>query len=99
MGIGGLVLHPTSTYVSDSGPAPDGVNNGSVVIRIVYQGTSILLTGDIEHETDGDLMRWDHRLRSDILKAGAPRLTNFLNARVSRECQSQRCGHIVRKKQ
>ena len=69
MGIGGLVLHPTSAYISDSGPAPDGVNNGSVVIRIVYRGTSILLTGDIEHETDGDLMRWSHRLRSDILKA------------------------------
>ena len=69
MGIGGLVLHPTSAYVSNLGPAPDGLNNGSVVIRIVYRGTSILLTGDIEHETDGDLMRWGHRLRSDILKA------------------------------
>ena len=69
VGIGGLVLHPTPAYVSDSGPAPDGANNGSVVIRIAHQGTSILLTGDIEHETDGDLMRWGHRLRSDILKA------------------------------
>lgn len=69
VGIGGLVLHPTPAYVSASGPAPDGMNNGSVVIRIVHQGTSILLTGDIEHETDGDLMRWGHRLRSDILKA------------------------------
>ena len=69
VGIGGLVLHPTSAYVSDSGPAPDGLNNGSVVIRIVHQGTAILLTGDIEHETDGDLVRWGHRLRSDILKA------------------------------
>ncbi len=69
VGIGGLVLHPTPAYVSASGSAPDGMNNGSVVIRIVHQGTSILLTGDIEHETDGDLMRWGHRLRSDILKA------------------------------
>ena len=69
VGIGGLVLHPTSAYVSDLGPAPDGLNNGSVVIRIVHQEIAILLTGDIEHETDGDLMRWGHRLRSDILKA------------------------------
>ena len=68
VGIGGLVLHPTSAYVSDSGPAPDGLNNGSVVIRIVHEETSLLLTGDIEHETDGDLIRWGHRLRSDILK-------------------------------
>ena len=69
VGIGGLVLHPTSAYISNSGPAPDGVNNGSVVIRIVYWETAILLTGDIEHETDSDLMLWNHRLRSDILKA------------------------------
>ena len=69
VGIGGLVLHPTSAYISNSGPAPDGVNNGSVVIRIVYRETAILLTGDIEHETDSDLMLWNHRLRSDILKA------------------------------
>ena len=99
VGIGGLVLHPTPAYVSDSGPAPDGANNGSVVIRIAHQGTSILLTGDIEHETDGDLMRWGHRLRSDILKVSAPRLAHFLNIRISRGCQSQRCDHIVRKKQ
>ena len=69
VGIGGLVLHPTPAYVSNSGSAPDGVNNGSVVIRIVYRETAILLTGDIEHETDSDLMLWNHRLRSDILKA------------------------------
>ena len=69
IGLGGLVLHPTPAYVSHSGPAPEGANNGSVVIRIVYRGTAMLLTGDIEHETDGDLMRWGHRLRADILKA------------------------------
>ena len=69
IGIGGLVLHPTSDYVSDSGPAPEGANNGSVVIRIAHRGATLLLTGDIERETDGDMARWGHRLRADILKA------------------------------
>lgn len=69
IGLGGLVLHPTPDYVSDSGPAPEGANNGSVVIRIVHRGTTLLLTGDIERETDGDMARWGHRLRADVLKA------------------------------
>ena len=69
IGLGGLVLHPTPDYVSASGPAPEGANNGSVVIRIVHRGTTLLLTGDIERETDGDMARWGHRLRADILKA------------------------------
>ena len=69
IGLGGLVLHPTPEYVSDSGPAPEGANNGSVVIRIVHRGTTLLLTGDIERETDGDMARWGHRLRADVLKA------------------------------
>ena len=69
IGLGGLVLHPTPDYVSDSGPAPEGENNGSVVIRIVHRGTTLLLTGDIERETDGDMARWGHRLRADVLKA------------------------------
>lgn len=69
IGLGGLVLHPTPDYVSDSGPAPEGANNGSVVIRIVHRGATLLLTGDIERETDGDMARWGHRLRADILKA------------------------------
>ena len=69
LGIGGLVLHPTAAYVSTSGPAPDGLNNGSVVIRIAHAGKSLLLTGDIELETDNTLGRWGDRLHSDVLKA------------------------------
>ena len=69
VGIGGLVLHPTPTYVSESGPAPDGLNNGSVVIRIAHEGRSLLLTGDVEHETDDHIIRWGKRLEADVLKA------------------------------
>lgn len=64
-----LVLHPTPDYVSRNGPAPLGLNNGSVVIRLAFGGTAVLLTGDIEHETDPDLLRWGDRLRAQVLKA------------------------------
>ncbi len=64
-----VVLHPTPDYVSRNGPAPLGLNNGSVVISLTYRGIAVLLTGDIEHETDSDLLRWGDRLRAQVLKA------------------------------
>lgn len=68
-GVGGVVLHPVADFVSDEDGVSHGLNNGSVVMRFTYLGRSILLTGDIEHETDGALLRWNERLRADILKA------------------------------
>ena len=68
-GVGALVLHPTPAFVLEEEGVSHGLNNGSVVMRLVYQGRKILLTGDIEHETDGALLRWKERLRADILKA------------------------------
>ena len=68
-GVDALVLHPTPDYVSKSGPAPMGLNNGSLVIRLTYGGSAVLLTGDIEHETDSDLLRWGDRLHAQVLKA------------------------------
>ena len=68
-GAGVLVLHPTPAYVSMDGEAPHGLNNGSVVLRITFGGKAVLLTGDIEHETDRDLLRWEERLRAEVLKA------------------------------
>lgn len=68
-GVSALVLHPAPTFVSDEEGASHGLNNGSVVMRLAYEGRKILLTGDIEHETDEALLRWKGRLQSDILKA------------------------------
>ncbi len=68
-GVEALVLHPTPDYVSERGPAPRGLNNSSVVIRLTYRGSTILLTGDIEHETDPDLLRWGDLLRAQVLKS------------------------------
>jgi len=72
VGLGGVeivVLHPSGEYVSPSGEAPHGLNNGSVVLHLRYGASSILLTGDIERETDPDLIRWGAMLEADVLKA------------------------------
>jgi len=66
---GALILHPDRDWVNLKGEAPHGLNNGSVVMRLTYGKMAVLLTGDIEHETDRDLIRWGTRLRSQILKA------------------------------
>ena len=68
-GAGGLILHPTPTFVADDGRAPRGSNNGSVVLRLKYRGVSVLLTGDVEWETDAALLNWRDRLQCTILKA------------------------------
>lgn len=64
-----VVLHPRPEFVNPDGPAPDGLNNGSVVFKVTYRGQSVLLTGDIEHETDPALLSWGGRLASTILKS------------------------------
>jgi len=68
-GVGVVVIHPTHKYVSGKGKAPRGINNGSVVLQVRYGGQGMLLTGDVEKETDGELLRWGDRLRADVLKA------------------------------
>ncbi len=68
-GVGGVVLHPSPSFVAPEEGVSHDLNNGSVVIRFDYLGMALLLTGDIEHETDGALLRWKDRLRADILKA------------------------------
>ena len=67
-GVGGLVLHPNPHFVSEAGVSLDGLNNGSVVLRLTYEGKAVLLTGDIEQETDPDLLGWGDRLHSEVLK-------------------------------
>ena len=50
------ILHPRASFVNRDVPTPEGLNNGSVVLRVDYAGYSLLLTGDIEHGTDGALV-------------------------------------------
>jgi len=67
-GVGALVLHPSTTFVDAAGESGSGLNNGSVVLRFDYQGTRVLFTGDVEHETDQAILAWGARVRSDLLK-------------------------------
>ena len=67
--VGVTVLHPGPKWVSARQRAPHGANNGSLVMRLDYRGHSVLLTGDVERETDAELLRWGSRLRADVLKA------------------------------
>lgn len=57
------VLGPMSGGYSD-------VNNYSIVIRLVYGETSVLLTGDAEAESEAELLNAWSDLKSDILCVG-----------------------------
>ncbi len=56
--VGCVVLHPGLEFVTQEGEPKGGLNNGSVVLKLEYRDIGILLTGDIEHETDLSLIRW-----------------------------------------
>ncbi len=46
-------------------------NDGSVVLKVTYGGTSFLLTGDAEHAAETDLVaQYGDLLRSDVVKVG-----------------------------
>ena len=43
-------------------------NNSSLVVRVTVEGTTVLLTGDVEPEAQRDLLRRGVDLRADVLK-------------------------------
>lgn len=49
---------------------PEDTNNTSIVIRIVYGGTSFLFTGDAEQETEEKILESDQDIESTVLKVG-----------------------------
>lgn len=60
------ILYPTDdvTSVSDT-------NTASVVLRVVYGDTAIMLTGDLPSKEEQALfLKWGYGLDSDVLKAG-----------------------------
>jgi competence protein ComEC len=69
-GVGAFVLHPVPKFVSQECDAPMGRNNTSVVLRITYGGTSLLLTGDAEKEAERFFINWGDRLPARVLKVG-----------------------------
>jgi competence protein ComEC len=59
------VLHPGSKPLT--GTASDD-NNNSIVLRIDYGPTSLLLTGDAESEAEADMVKAGLPLQADLLK-------------------------------
>ncbi len=46
-------------------------NAGSIVMRVVYGDTSVMLTGDLPSKEEQELfLKWGYELDSDVLKAG-----------------------------
>ncbi len=62
-------LNPPATLVQP-GDAKWKMNNTSVVIRLDYGETSFLLTGDLEHEGEEELLKQGMPLKADVLKIG-----------------------------
>ena len=56
------VLGPVESYAD--------TNNTSLVLRLVYQSTSFLFTGDMEKDAELDLLDSGAAVRSDVLKVG-----------------------------
>lgn len=61
------ILYPFETVV---GQKFDNVNNSSVAVRVEYENTRILLTGDLEVEAEAELVAHGVDIEADIFKAG-----------------------------
>lgn len=62
------VLHPTDDFVTPEGEAPYNVNNGSVVLRLVYGRVSFLFLGDVELEAERALLCYGDWPQSTVIK-------------------------------
>ena len=90
-GVGAIVLHPTSAFVTAVGESPHDLNNGSVVLRLEAGSNSVLFTGDIEVESDPAMLGWGERLQSTILKvahhgsktSSRPAFVDAVNPRIA----------------
>ncbi|MBA7483426.1 ComE operon protein 3 [subsurface metagenome] len=65
-GIGIDILHPQEKFLKGGGSEP---NNNSIVMKLSYGKVKFLLTGDIEREAEGLIVKkYGSRLKSTILK-------------------------------
>jgi len=64
-GVRAEVLHPPTVRLSGT---KDDTNNNSIVLRLTYGKTSMLLTGDADAEAEGDILASGVRIQSDVLK-------------------------------
>ena len=65
-----FVLHPSDKFITQEGRPAYGINNTSVVVKIVFGETSLLLTGDAEREAESAMLHYSPIMQSEILKVG-----------------------------
>ncbi len=89
------VLAPDPGYVNGGAP----VNNDSLVMRVEYGKSSVLLEGDAEapSETGNGRQRTPHT--SNAAKGRSPRKQNFDDTRVLRRRSAQGCSRLRRTRQ
>jgi competence protein ComEC len=65
------VLHPSGEFLPSSLHPARNLNNESVVLKIVFGSTTLLLEGDAERDAEARMVRfYGGFLRSDLLKVG-----------------------------
>jgi len=65
------VVHPSGVFTEADTSGRTNLNNQSLVLRIVYGSTSILLSGDAEEDAEETIVhRYGGFIRSDVLKVG-----------------------------
>ncbi|HJS20389.1 MAG TPA: MBL fold metallo-hydrolase [Anaerolineales bacterium] len=60
----------TFEVLSPRNNSPENLNNGSLVLRLLYGKTAFLFTGDAEEDIEEELRRTNQPLDADILKVG-----------------------------
>ncbi|MFA5098300.1 MAG: DNA internalization-related competence protein ComEC/Rec2 [Candidatus Margulisiibacteriota bacterium] len=63
----GYVLSPPESFLKGT---ESDANNSSIVIRLVYGGTSFMLTGDAAFEAEKEMLDRGYYFMSDVLKIG-----------------------------
>ncbi|HZY10283.1 MAG TPA: DNA internalization-related competence protein ComEC/Rec2, partial [Bacteroidota bacterium] len=65
------ILHPIRQMMGDGGTSNLNLNNQSLVVKLVYGRTALLLTGDAEEEAEMQMVRiYDDFLSADVIKVG-----------------------------
>ncbi|GAC41744.1 ComEC/Rec2 family competence protein [Paenibacillus popilliae] len=60
----------TAEFIAPVGEYGKDLNAWSAVLKVTYQDTSFLFTGDAEKRSETDMLKQPERLRADVLKVG-----------------------------
>lgn len=60
----------TAEFIAPIGEYGKDLNAWSAVLKVTYQDTSFLFTGDAEKRSETDMLKQPERLRADVLKVG-----------------------------